>query len=90
MHSRPQLKEAIAQRDVEALEKAIAAAVEVRLQDPLVAQAQQLLSLLQAQQKAAAALAEAVAARDAAKIRAAIGAADKVGRHIFELGATAT
>ena len=42
MHSRSQLKEAIAQRDVEALEKAIAAAVEVRLQDPLVAQAQQL------------------------------------------------
>ena len=66
------LQQAIAAREVPTLESAIAAALEVQLQSPLVVQARQLLSLLQAQMAAAAKLNEAVAARDVGQLEAAL------------------
>ena len=74
-----QLQAAITQREVPALEMAIAAAVEVQLQSPLIAKAQQLLALLQAQFVAMAKLQEAIAVRDLGSLDNALEAAAKVG-----------
>ena len=74
-----ELHAAIAARDIPKLESAIAQAVEVQLQSPVVAEAQQLLALLQAQLLATVKLQEALAARDMGLIDAALGAAAKVG-----------
>ena len=74
-----QLEKAIAQRDIEVLEKAISAAIEVRLQSPLIAQAQQLLQQLQAQLAATASLQEAMGSRDPSRLEAALTTADQVG-----------
>ena len=69
----------VEKRDVPTLEAAIAAALEVRLQSPLVTQARQLLALLQAQLAAAAALQDAMAARDIGLLDAALSQCEKVG-----------
>ena len=73
------LQAAIDERDVPALEAAIASALEVQLQSPLVAQARQLLALLQAQLAAAAKLSEAMGARDIQMIEAALQQCSQVG-----------
>ena len=74
------LQAAIDERDVPALEAAIASALEVQLQSPLVSQARQLLSLLQAQLAAAAKLTEAMGARDIPMLEAALAQCSQVKR----------
>ena len=74
-----QLQAAIAKSDITALEGAIAGALEVHLQSPLVGEAQQLLALLQSQARAAAALHTAIDARDINSLEAALAMAAKVG-----------
>ena len=74
-----QLQQAIEQREVPVLESAIASAIEVQLQSPLVMQAQQLLTLLQAQLRAVAQLTDAIERRDTSMLDAALLAASQVG-----------
>ena len=74
-----QLQAAIAKSDITALEGAIAGALEVHLQSPLVGEAQQLLALLQSQARAAAALHTAIDARDINSLETALAMAAKVG-----------
>ena len=74
-----QLEQAISQRDISALEAAVAGALEVQLQSPLIATAQQLLTLLQAQAHAASALEEALGSRDLPMLDAALATAAKAG-----------
>jgi len=73
-----QLRDAISRSDVTALESAIAGALQVQLQDDLVGEAQQLLSLLQARAKATAALQSAIDARDLPSLEIALAMALKI------------
>lgn len=74
-----QLEQALATPSITGLEQALAAATEVRLQSPLLAQVRELLARLQAQEAAAAQLDEAVHARDATALQTALARAGQVG-----------
>eukprot|EP00965_Chrysotila_dentata_P132429 4378994-Pleurochrysis_carterae.AAC.1 len=73
-----QLRAAIAARDFDKLDKAVAAAVEMRLGGELVSEAQRMLSLLRAQREAESRLKEAILARDVARLESAVANAAQV------------
>jgi len=73
-----QLQRAVKEQDLELLDKAVAAAVEIRLQSPLVQEAQRLHALLKAQREAAQKLQEAIELRDVGRLESALRNAAQV------------
>ena len=72
-----QLSAALNEPSIAALEQALGAAREVRLQSPKVAEAEQLLETLHLQEAAAKQLEQAVALRDVSALKTALEAAAK-------------